>query len=438
MLRPEDNKLITEVGPGTPMGELFRRFWLPVVASEDMEDPDGAPVRLRILGEDLVAFRDTDGKVGVLSAYCPHRRANLFYARNEEGGLRCVYHGWKFDVTGRCLHIPSEPARSNFKDKVRAPGYPTQERGGLVWAYMGPPDKQPEFPEYEWAEVPANQRVISASLVECNWLQTLEGDIDTAHVSFLHRTLNPSTTLKWARFVENFTEYVTKDRSPSLTVKSTDYGFVYGGRRVGGEDDYYWRFSHWLVPSTSETPGSAERPGRIVVPIDDRNSMSFSFVWHPHRALSAEEAIANGRNNGQPLHPWELADGYVIDTRRSPLNRDNDFKIDRHVQRTKRFSGILGTPPEEDRAMTETMEPVLDRSKEHLGTSDIAIIAMRRRLIKMARDLAEGVEPALAKQAWAFRTRGYDVVSRHAEFEDVLEEHMSELTPGRVTTATSG
>jgi phthalate 4,5-dioxygenase oxygenase subunit len=273
--------------------------------------------------------------------------------------------------------------------------------------------------------------VISASLVECNWLQTLEGDIDTAHVSFLHRPLDPTKALKWARFVDSFSDYVSKDRSPSLTVKATDYGFVYGGRRVGGEEDYYWRFSHWIAPSTSETPGSVERPGRIVVPIDDSNSMSFAFVWNPHRPLSAEEAIANGRNNGQPLAPWQLADGYVIDTRRSPLNRDNDFKIDRHVQRTKRFSGILGTPPEEDRAMTETMEPVLDRSKEHLGTSDVAIIAMRRRLIKMARDLNQGIEPALAKQPWAFRTRGYDVVSRHAEFEDVLAEHQAELMPRR-------
>jgi phenylpropionate dioxygenase-like ring-hydroxylating dioxygenase large terminal subunit len=431
MLRPEDNKLITEVGPGTPMGEVFRRFWLPVVASEDMEDPDGAPVRLRVLGENLVAFRDTDGRVGVLSAYCPHRRANLFFARNEESGLRCIYHGWKFDVTGKCVDIPSEPAHSTFKDRVRAPGYPTVERGGLVWVYMGPPEQQPEFPEYEWAEVPDNQRVISASLVECNWLQTLEGDIDTAHVSFLHRPLDTRKALKWARFVDSFSDYVSKDRSPSLTVKATDYGFVYGGRRVGGEEDYYWRFSHWIAPSTSETPGSAERPGRIVVPIDDDNSMSFAFVWHPHRPLSAEEAIANGRNNGQLLEPWQLADGYVIDTRRSPLNRDNDFKIDRHVQRTKRFSGIMGTPPEEDRAMTETMEPVLDRSKEHLGTSDVAIIAMRRRLIKMARDIEQGIEPALAKQPWAFRTRGYDVVSRHGDFDTVLAEHQDELTPPR-------
>ena len=433
MLRPEDNKLLTQVGAGTPMGELFRRFWLPAVASDDIDEVDGAPVRLRILGEDLIAFRDTNGQVGVLSAYCAHRRANLFFGRNEECGLRCIYHGWKYDVNGDCVDIPSEPARGLYKERVHIDAYPTVERGGLVWTYMGPREKEPDFPEYEWALVPDNQRVISVSLVECNWLQTLEGDVDTAHVSFLHRPLEPGKALKLARFVDNFSDYVSKDRSPTLTVKETDYGFVYGGRRVGGENDFYWRFSHWLAPSTSETPGSAERPGRIVVPIDDHNTTSFAFVWNPHRPLSAEEAIANSRNNGQPLSPITLADGYVIDTRRSALNRDNDFNIDRKVQKTKRFSGILGTPPEEDRAMTETMEPILDRSKEHLGTSDVAIIAMRRRLIKMARDLEQGVEPALAKQGWVFRTRGFDVVSQHGDFPSVVQEHSFELTAGRTT-----
>lgn len=416
------------------MGELFRRFWLPVIASADIEEIDGAPVRLRILGEDLVAFRDSSGKVGLLSAYCAHRRANLFFGRNEECGLRCVYHGWKFDVNGNCVDLPSEPPTSNFKSKVRIGAYPTVDKGGLIWAYMGPEDLTPDLPEYEWTEVPDSHRMINASLVECNWLQTLEGDIDTAHVSFLHRPLDRSKARNWARFVPEFSEYVAKDRSPSLTVKETDYGFVYGGRRVGGEDDYYWRFSHWLVPSTSETPGSVERPGRIVVPIDDQHSMSFAFVWHPHRPLSAEEAIANDRNGYQPLRPFQLPDGYIIDTRRSALNRDNDFTIDRKIQKTKRYSGIMGSPPEEDRAITETMEPVLDRSKEHLGTSDIAIIAMRRRLIRIIRDLQKGNEPALAQQGWAFRTRGFDVVSTQAEFAAAVAEHSFELTAGRTET----
>ena len=436
VLRPEDNKLLTEVGPGTPMGELFRRFWLPAVASADIEEIDGAPVRLRILGENLVAFRDTSGRVGLLTAYCPHRRANLFFGRNEECGLRCIYHGWKFDLNGSCVDMPSEPPTSTFKTKLRILAYPTVEKGGLVWTYMGPKELQPEFPEYEWAEVPDSHRVINSSLVECNWLQTLEGDIDTAHVSFLHRPLQRDKALKWARFVPNFGEYVAKDKAPTLTVKETDYGFVYGGRRTGGENDYYWRFSHWLVPSTSETPGSVERPGRIVVPIDDQHTTSFAFVWHPHRPLSAEEAIANDRTLHQPLRPFELADGYLIDTRRSALTKENDFGIDRKVQKTKRFSGIQGTPPEEDRAMTETMEPVLDRSKEHLGTSDIAIIAMRRRLIKMARQLQQGVEPALAEQPWAFRTRGFDVVSSTADFNGAVEEHAEEIMPTRSSATT--
>jgi phenylpropionate dioxygenase-like ring-hydroxylating dioxygenase large terminal subunit len=429
MLKTEDNELITKVGPGTPMGEVFRRFWLPVVASDDIAERDGAPVRLRILGEDLVAFRDTNGEVGLLSAYCPHRRANLFFGRNEECGLRCIYHGWKFDVHGRCVDIPSSPPPSNFKDKIHIDTYPILEKGGLVWAYMGPKELKPDFPEYEWAEVPAEHRVLSSTLVECNWLQTLEGDVDTAHVSFLHRALHP--TPQYTRFVPEFPKYM-KDKAPTLTVRETSYGFVYGGRRTVGDGTYYWRFSHWLAPATSETPGRTNRPGRICVPIDDQNTASFSFAWDPSRPLSAEEVIAYDRNLDRPLRPWALQDGYVIDTRRSSINRQNDYMIDRKVQKTSKYSGIIGSIPDEDRAMTESMEPVLDRSKEHLSTSDIAIIAMRRRLIRMARDMQQGIEPALAKQSWAFRTRGFDVVSEHEDFESALEESADEVSGGRV------
>ena len=168
MLSERDNNLFTKVGPGTPMGELIRRFWIPGLLEEEVPESDSPPVRLRLLGEDLVAFRDTNNQVGVLDNYCPHRRASLFFGRNEECGLRCVYHGWKFDVNGDCIDMPSEPAESNFKDKVKTKAYAAVIRGGVIWVYMGPPELKPTPPEFEWSLLPANQRSDSKRLEECN------------------------------------------------------------------------------------------------------------------------------------------------------------------------------------------------------------------------------------------------------------------------------
>ncbi|HEV8020077.1 MAG TPA: Rieske 2Fe-2S domain-containing protein, partial [Candidatus Lustribacter sp.] len=186
MLTQAQNDRVTRVGPGTPMGEVFRRYWLPVAQPAQIAEPDSPPIRLRVLGEDLIAFRATDGRVGVVSAYCPHRRAPMFFGRNEECGLRCVYHGWKFDVTGACVDMPSEPPDSLFKSKVRIEAYPTYEAGNVIWIYMGPSEQQPPYPDYEWMRAPATHLFVSRTHEECNWLQALEGGLDTAHSSFLH------------------------------------------------------------------------------------------------------------------------------------------------------------------------------------------------------------------------------------------------------------
>lgn len=176
MLNASDNELLTRTGLETLLGALFRRFWHPVLLSEELPEPDGTPVRLRVLGEDLVAFRDTNGEVGIVDAYCPHRRAGMFFGRNEECGLRWVYHSWKFDVHGDCVDMPTEPRDSSFKDKVKIKAYPTVEYGGCVWVHMGPPDKQPVLPHLESARVPDSQRVVSRSMQECNYMQALEGE----------------------------------------------------------------------------------------------------------------------------------------------------------------------------------------------------------------------------------------------------------------------
>lgn len=183
MLNASDNALLTQTEAGTPMGELFRCFWHPVLLSEDLTQRDGPPVRLRVLSEDLVAFRDTEGKIGMVDARCPHRRAGMFFGRNEACGLRCAYHGWKFDVDGNCVGMPTEPADSTFKDRVKIKSYPVTEAGGCIWVYMGPRDQSPALPHLEWTLVPESHRVVSRWIQECNYMQAVEGEIDSAHVS---------------------------------------------------------------------------------------------------------------------------------------------------------------------------------------------------------------------------------------------------------------
>jgi phenylpropionate dioxygenase-like ring-hydroxylating dioxygenase large terminal subunit len=186
MLSAADNDYMCRVGPGTPMGNLMRQYWLPALISTELPEPDCAPTRLRLLGENLIAFRATSGVVGIVANACPHRGASLFFGRNEEEGLRCVYHGWKFDVTGQCVDMPSEPAESNFRSKVRAIAYPTQERGGVIWCYMGSREVLPPLPDLEPNMQPDGQYSVQKVFRDCNWVQGLEGDIDTSHLAFLH------------------------------------------------------------------------------------------------------------------------------------------------------------------------------------------------------------------------------------------------------------
>ena len=214
MLRSEDNERITRIGPATPAGEFMRRYWQPFLLSRELGEPDGAPVRVRLLGEDLIVFRDSDGAIGLVDAFCPHRRAPMFFGRNEECGLGCVYHGWKFDRHGDCVDMPSEPAGTPLQAKVRIKAYPCVERGGIVWAYMGPRDKQPAPPDYEWLRAPESHMFVSRTHESCNWLQALEGGLDTAHSSFAHN--NDIANRNMPRNL---------DTAPRLDIDPTDYGY---------------------------------------------------------------------------------------------------------------------------------------------------------------------------------------------------------------------
>jgi phenylpropionate dioxygenase-like ring-hydroxylating dioxygenase large terminal subunit len=418
VLSKEENQLLTGVGQGTAMGDLLREYWIPALLSEELPEPDSDPLRIRLLGEDLVAFRDTNGRVGLLANNCPHRGASLFFGRNEESGLRCVYHGWKFDASGACIDMPNEPAESDFRTKVKAVAYPAIERGGAIWAYMGPRSDPPPLPDLEWMVVPATHRVISKSLRECNWVQALEGDIDTAHLYFLHSRLeSDASTAYRAADAGVFHE----DRHPRLHLVRTDYGMMYGAQRDEPDGRQYWRITQFMMPFHTLFPpgGLAGVPGHIWVPLDDHHTMVWFLIWNPVTAIPEGERNLFGANPGgyvpatsDPLGRWRLT-----------ANKTNDYLIDRDVQRTKTFTGIPSIPLQ-DQAITESMGTVYDRSQEHLGSTDAMIIQVRRRLLDAARAFQdEKITPPGVDNPEQYRVRTASVVlDRDADWQQATQE----------------
>lgn len=427
MLSVEENAYLTKTGPGTPMGNVFRRFWLPLLLSSELPVNDGPPLRTRILNEDLVAYRNSQGHVGVVDAYCPHRRAPLFYGRNEEGGLRCAYHGWKFNEEGTCVDMPSEPPESDFRERLTIKAYPTYEIGGLVWIYMGPSDKQPERPPMlEWTELPASRRRIAKWFHENNFMQGIEGDIDTAHVSFLHSDTRPEVvknSTDRARQAGNF--FPIADKHPRLTAMDTDYGMVYGGRRYMPDGSFYWRVTQWLLPSFSLIPGRGRRGGTAWIPVDDEHCVRYSIGLNPDADIdhAAADAISPP---GKPQQ-FTLLDGTIIDTMIPYGTKANQYEIDRDLQKSGHYSGILPIPMQ-DKAMIEGMTRTVDRSLEHLGSSDVAVIAARRRLLKLSRELEKGVEPVAPTHPELYRVRPLDLTCSEPDFGALLTQYAEEAT----------
>ena len=413
MLSREDNELLTRVGPGTPMGSLLRCFWQPFALASELAAADSDPLRVRLLGEDLVAFRDSNGTPGLLAANCPHRGASLFFGRKEESGIRCVYHGWKFDTNGTCLDMPNEPtlkrgapAESDFKHEVHAVAYPVEERGGVLWAYLGPRAEVPRPPELEWTHVPASHRYVSKRIQSCNYLQNVEGEVDSSHVSFLHSKGTAPDSAGIQDLRSTLPDYMARDRAPRFFVLPTEYGMMIGARRDAEADSYYWRVTQFLMPTYTMIPVPVGAPVSFTAatPIDDETMMGFTVTWHPERALRDDEI-------GQ-IESW-LGVHTEVDPRTfKPLrNKDNDYLIDRAFQRSGRsYTGIRGIR-EEDLAVQESMGPVCDRTIEHLGSSDLAVIAMRRRLLDAVRALSErGEVPYEARNADAYRVRSAALV----------------------------
>ncbi|MFZ2737978.1 MAG: aromatic ring-hydroxylating dioxygenase subunit alpha [Burkholderiaceae bacterium] len=382
MLKKEQNDLLTQTGPGTPMGDLFRRYWLPALLSEQLPTPDCDPVRLELLSEKLLAFRDSAGQLGLIDEFCAHRGVSLWFGRNEEGGLRCPYHGWKYNVKGECTEVPSEPD-SGYCKRIKLKSYPLMERGGVIWVYMGPENRRPPLPEYEFATVPMAQSYMSKRLQESNWLQALEGGIDSSHVSFLHSaSLSRDPLFKGAKG----NKYNLNDLSPVFEVVEAEGGLLVGARRNAEDDQYYWRITPWIMPCFSMVPPRGDHPvhGHFWVPINDHNCWTWSFDYHPTRSLSVAERQA-------------MVDGAGIHVKvdkdyRALQRKENDYLMDRQAQRDRTlYSGIEGIGMQ-DASLQESMGAIQDRTKENLVSTDNGIIMARQRLMKAARALAADPE----------------------------------------------
>jgi nitrite reductase/ring-hydroxylating ferredoxin subunit len=379
MLRKEQNDLLTRTGPATPMGEMFRRYWIPALLAEELPENDSPPVRVTLLSERLLAFRDSEGRYGLIDEFCAHRGVSLWFGRNEEGGLRCPYHGWKYDHTGQCIDVPSEPAESGYCQKIKLKSYPLVRRGDVLWTYMGPADQQPEEPAWEFCNVAPEQTFTSKRLQECNWLQAMEGGIDSSHVSWLHRgALNHDPLFKGAKG----NQYNLNDLSPVFEVVEADGGLLVGARRNAEDDQYYWRVTPWIMPCFTMVPPRGDHPvhGHFWVPINDTTCWTWSFDYHPTRPLTDSERQA--MIGGASIH-------VLVDKNYVPLQRaENDYLMDRQAQREgSLYSGIEGIGMQ-DASLQESMGAIQDRTKENLVSTDNGIIMTRQRLVKAAKALA--------------------------------------------------
>jgi phenylpropionate dioxygenase-like ring-hydroxylating dioxygenase large terminal subunit len=422
MLSAQDNDLICRVGPGTPMGAMLRRYWMPALLSRELK-ADGDPLRLLLLGERLVAFRDSSGQVGIIDHECPHRCASLFYGRNEEGGLRCLYHGWKFAADGRCLDMANVPPQLDFKDKIRATAYPVKERGGVIWTYMGGLDpgtgEPPPLPDILANLVPESDVDFTLFQRECNWLQALEGDYDTSHVGFLHggkRTLADHRADDPQRFG-------TINRAPTYEVVEQEWGVSYAAIRPADDGRDYWRIGQFLFPFWSITPSSpiTERVGmRAWVPMDDTHTLAFQ-IRRKTPGANGVDGMPNPRHDYLP----DTSDWYG--RWRLTVNPRNDHGLDRARQRDENYSGIVGIT-QQDQAITESMGPIVNRAKEHLAPSDRMIMVARRRLLEAVLKLRDEQAPppgALRPELYALVAGGYFLTAAGKHLAEVYAEQLA-------------
>ena len=393
----QQNEELVRTGRGSLMGDLMRRYWIPALHAWELPETDCTPVRVQLLGEKLIAFRDSGGRLGMIDEFCAHRGVSLWFGRNEAGGLRCAYHGWKYDVTGRCMELPSEAPESGMAERVKLKSYPCIERGDVIWTYMGPPDLQPQPPGLEWALVPPQRRFVSKRLQECNYLQAMEGGIDSSHVSFLHGASLQRDPLFTGSRGNLYNEH---DKMPVFEVTEFAGGLLIGARRNADTGRYYWRITPWIMPWYTIIPPRAGHPlgAHAWVPIDDENCWAWSINYHPKRGLTESELAA--MQGGAGIHVKYIPGTFV------PLaNKRNDYLIDRAAQKAGlTYSGVEGIGMQ-DASLQESMGAIQDRSREQLVSTDNGIIMTRRALIKAARANRAGQPlPGLDAAAQAVRS----------------------------------
>ena len=435
MLTKEENSLLTETGPMTPMGNLFRHYWMPALLSEELPEMDGDPVKITILGEFLLAFRDSNGRVGIVDRRCPHRGADLFFGRNENCGLRCVYHGWKFDVDGNCVELPTAPKGSRFKEKVTLLSYPTKETAGIIWVFMGPKTSAlPEIPKQEFTLLPEENIFVSKKWQECNWAQSLEGGIDTAHLSFLHmpspnfsKNSGNNSIVSGAALSDQGTDnrirWVKEDPCPKFTVLPHGAGLLLGAARKADNEDIYWRTTQFLIPNYAYAPNAfpgETQHGQCWVPIDDHSCWIFCYSWNSERPLTDEER--KKFKKGFSIHA-EVDEDYL------PLRRlSNNYLMNRDDQRLNSYTGIQGVS-EQDAAIQNSQGKIVDRSLEHLGPTDVGIIEFRKLMLRLAKALKKGQMPSssISPEKYAVQCGGM-VAHKDISLENAMLKRFGHIT----------
>ena len=436
MLTAQENAILTETGPDAPMGAVFRRYWMPALLSRELPAPDCPPLRVKLLGEDFVAFRDSAGRVGIVAPGCPHRGANLFFGRVEDCGIRCAYHGWKFDVRGACVDIPTLPAAAARRLMSRAAvrALETAEFGDVIWAYMGP-GEAPPLPRFEFGLVPPAHRFVSKKFQQCNWAQACEGGLDTAHFSYLHagmrdgekvgltevagrRSCGENEPPSLARF-----RWMAEDGRPEFTVLDHPAGLLLCAARQADASATYWRMTQFLMPNHSLAPGNFPEDnnlGNTWVPHDDLSCWIFCYCWNPDRPLTEKETTALANGSGI----FAAVDERFVPVRR----RENDYLIDRALQREASFTGIAGIS-EQDQAIADSQGFIADRTRELLGQTDLGVVRFRRLALQAAQDVAAGREPQGATAPDAYRVRSGDAMSTPGEpLHAVIEKRFGAMS----------
>jgi phthalate 4,5-dioxygenase len=380
MLGKESNELLCRIGPGTPMGGMLRQFWVPALRSAKVE-AGGAPVRVRLFGENFVAFRGSDGRVGFLDEACPHRGVSLALARNEDCALRCIFHGWKINVDGQVVEVPSEPIGSQLAAKVRVNHYPVRDAGGVIWVWLGQGEQPSPFPNIEFTGLPVEQVLVRKGLVHCNWFQILEGFLDSAHVTALHKTWLPAGNSTGGAFPG-----MMGDMAPRYEIEERPYGFMANAKRAWPDGTEVNRASEYILPWATIIPSALKTIHAItlVTPTDDENCVYWNIVWDTENPISAEsyDAISGIGTLGPDPDDFYYPRGTA----------EQVWGQNRELMKAGNFSGFTAIPIE-DFAVQESQGVFADRSREHLGISDVAVIRARKLLLDMVKEYQQGKTP---------------------------------------------